>query len=126
MDLKNFLLTPKYKHERQRMSTKPQIKISVRSLIEFVLKSGNLSSGFFSISKMTDGTKGHQIVQKSRPEGYLSEVPITYTVENEEVDLEISGRIDGIIITENEVIIEEIKTTSRDLNDIQVEANLHY
>jgi DNA excision repair protein ERCC-2 len=110
----------------KEMPTKPLIKISVRNLIEYVLMGGNLSSGFISNTRMTDGIKGHQKIQKSRPEGYLFEVPVTFLVENEKIELEISGRIDGILINENETIIEEIKTTSRDLNDIDSDSNLSY
>lgn len=108
------------------MLTKPIIKISVRNLIEYVLKSGNLSSGFIGSTRMVDGIKGHQYVQKSRPEGYLYEVPVTFLVENEKISLEISGRIDGILKSENEIIIEEIKTTSYDLNYIDRDSNMGY
>lgn len=100
------------------MRKKPSIKISVQNLIEFVYQSGDIDVKFRSNSWITDGIKGHQVVQNSRPEGYRAEIPIELLVEREKFDLEINGRIDGLMITKEAVIIEEIKTTRRLLPEI--------
>lgn len=56
--------------------------VSVRSLGKFVFQAGELASGGFQRRDRTHlGTRGHQRVQRSRPEGYESEVEIAYQVE---------------------------------------------
>ena len=56
--------------------------VSVRSLVEFVLQAGDLTSGGFQRRDRAQlGTQGHKRVQRSRPEGYETEVEIAYRVE---------------------------------------------
>ncbi|MEM7347549.1 MAG: DEAD/DEAH box helicase, partial [Chloroflexota bacterium] len=95
----------------------PQIlKTSVRSLVEFVLKEGDLHTGGFQMrNRAVAGTWGHQHVQKGRPEGYEAEVSIKHLVETDQLHLEIFGRIDGIFAQEVPPIIDEIKTTTQPL-----------
>lgn len=106
------------------MVNKHVIKISVREIIEFVLKSGDLSSEYMGSSKAVEGTKTHKIIQKARPEEYTSEVPITYSIDLSDIYLEISGRIDGIYKYENRTVIDEIKSTSLALEYIEEDFNL--
>ena len=89
------------------------LKTSVRELIGFVLRSGDLVSGGFSrTDRMVAGTRGHQQVQNARPDDYQPEVHVSYLVEADEITLEISGRIDGLLAEENgTVVVDEIKTT---------------
>ena len=106
---------------------KTQIKTSVRELVGFVLRSGDLvSGGFASPSRLVEGTRGHQKLQKMRPAGYQSEVAVSYLVQTESVDLEISGRIDGLLIDGDQVLIEEIKTTSADLDEGTPDNPVHW
>ncbi len=57
-------------------------RISVRSLVEFVLQAGDLtSSGFQRRDRAQLGTLGHKRVQRSRPEEYETEVEIICQVE---------------------------------------------
>ena len=56
--------------------------LSVRSLVEFVLQGGDLTAGGFQKrDRAQQGTLGHRRVQRSRPEGYQSEVEVAYRVE---------------------------------------------
>ena len=56
--------------------------VSVRSLVEFVLQSGDITPGGFQRRDRAQlGTQGHKQVQRSRPEGYETEVEIAYRVE---------------------------------------------
>ena len=49
--------------------------VSVRSLVEFVLQAGDLTpGGFQKRDRAQAGTQGHKRVQRSRPEGYETEV----------------------------------------------------
>lgn len=95
------------------------LKTSVRELVGFVLRSGDLVAGGFSRpDRLVEGTRGHQKIQRARPTDYQAEVPISYLVETEEIALEISGRIDGLLVEGDVVLVEEIKTTEADLNAI--------
>lgn len=106
------------------MINKHVVKISVREIIEFVLKSGDLSSEYMGSSKAVEGTKAHRFIQKGRPEEYTSEVPITYSIDLKEISLEVSGRIDGIYKYEDRVVIDEIKSTSQALEYINEDYNI--
>ncbi len=102
--------------------------VAVRSLVEFVMMSGDISSvGFQMRDRAQAGIQGHMQVQASRPEGYRSEVEISWRVEGSEPPLEVCGRIDGLFAAEDPVIIEEIKTTTLSLDLISEDHNgLHW
>lgn len=102
------------------------IKVSVRNIVEFALKSGSIDSGFSGRNVAIEGTRGHRAVQKLRQqeqEEYLCEVPIAYEVREGNIILEISGRIDGFFMRDDIGIIEEIKTTERQLEAIDENFN---
>ncbi|HEU0291319.1 MAG TPA: ATP-dependent DNA helicase [Anaerolineales bacterium] len=114
-------------HVPQPEVSQPHI-VSVRSLVEFVLQSGDLTSGGFQRRDRAQlGTRGHQRVQRSRPEGYQIEVEIAYRVEGADPPVEVRGRIDGVYADQAPVIIEEIKTTTLSLHLVSEEHNqLHW
>jgi DNA excision repair protein ERCC-2 len=93
-------------------ASKPLHTISVRDLVEFVLRQGDLGGEreFVGSDRALVGIRGHQKIQRSRPTGYLTELPVEYRVETEEFTLQIRGRIDGLLITSQQVLLEEIKT----------------
>lgn len=95
-------------------------KIAVRSLIEFILKEGDLDFSFVGKNRGADGTKAHQIIQRAYNEKTQKEVFLSKTFRIEDQVIEVSGRIDGLIINEAEVIIDEIKSTTRELSSIDV------
>lgn len=102
------------------------LKLSVRDLVAFALRSGNLEKGgFASADRASEGVRGHQQVQQSRPPAYQSEVPISHLVETDGLALVISGRIDGLLIEDDQVLIEEIKTTYASLDELP-ENPLHW
>ena len=107
--------------------SKPHI-VSVRNLVEFVLQSGDLTiGGFQRRDRAQAGTRGHKQVQRSRPAGYQSEVEIAYRVEGADPPVEVRGRIDGLYAREEQVIIEEIKTSTLGPELINEEHNrLHW
>ncbi|NKB66243.1 MAG: ATP-dependent DNA helicase [Candidatus Latescibacteria bacterium] len=103
------------------------IKISVRHLVGFVLRSGSLGGGGFgSSNRLVEGTRGHQRIQKSRPEGYQIEVPVKHLVEVEGLGLEINGRIDGLMEDEGQIVVEEIKTTESELDSERPDNAAHW
>ena len=91
---------------------KPAYSVSVRALVEFVLRTGSLGGGrFTSPRRALEGTRGQQRLQKSRPAGYETEVALTHRVETPEIVLQVKGRIDGLLMGTNDALVEEIKTT---------------
>jgi DNA excision repair protein ERCC-2 len=102
--------------------------VSVRSMVEFVLQSGDITPGGFQRRDRAQlGTQGHRRVQRSRPSGYETEVEITFQVEGSDPPLELRGRIDGIYASQEPVIIEEIKTTTLSLELVGEQHNrLHW
>jgi DNA excision repair protein ERCC-2 len=91
---------------------KPIHTVPVRELVEFVLRRGDLGveRQFVGSDRARAGIRGHQKIQRSRPVGYETEIPVEYTVEAEEFTLLIRGRIDGLLVSPKEVWLEEIKT----------------
>ncbi|MHA1302637.1 MAG: ATP-dependent DNA helicase [Candidatus Heimdallarchaeaceae archaeon] len=100
------------------MTSSPTLVISVRSLVEYALRSGDIYIGFFKISRSIEGIKGHIKVQKSRGVGYNKEVQISHQIKRRGCVVTLRGRIDGVWHKENEVLIEEIKTTTQPLENI--------
>src|ERR1035438_1744111 len=93
-------------------ASKPGHTISVRDLVEFVLRLGDLGGAreFVGSDRAIAGIRGHQKIQRSRPTGYLTELPVEHRMETKEFTLQIRGRIDGLLITSGHVLVEEIKT----------------
>ena len=91
-----------------------QLKIAVRELVEYVLRSGDLVVEFLGASRPVEAIRAHQKIQSSRPPSYQPEVAISHEVETDRFRLSIGGRIDGVFAEPDGTIIEEIKTTSRD------------
>ena len=58
------------------------IKISVRNLVEFILRSGNLttSSGLKDPDAMQEGTRIHKKIQRKMKSGYQAEVALSIIV----------------------------------------------
>ncbi|WP_143187609.1 ATP-dependent DNA helicase [Desulfosporosinus lacus] len=116
------------------------IKISVRNLVEFVLRRGDLQPGSIGASRALEGIKAHQYIQKISGADYVPEVTLSYLYPNQETQdswvpksisenlcLEIKGRADGIIMKESGACIDEIKTTSLDLDLIDESfSDLHW
>ena len=89
------------------------MKIAVRELVEYGLRSGDLVSEFLGSSRPVEAIRAHQKIQNSRPDTYQPEVSISHQVETQQFRLNINGRIDGVNTEPDRTIIEEIKTTTR-------------
>ncbi|MCP4217364.1 MAG: ATP-dependent DNA helicase [bacterium] len=95
---------------------KRQVSISVRSLVEHSLRSGDLVLEFSGVGRAMDGIRAHRKIQEQRPPEYDSEVTLSHHVENADFTADINGRADGVYTFPDRVVIDEIKTTSRDLD----------
>lgn len=107
-------------------------KLSVRSLVEFVYRYGDLNSEYVSSSSAIEGTKIHKNIQKEyenehkeKEEEFLKEVPIKDTFSYKSLNIFLEGRIDGVISKDNYAEILEIKSTSRDILSIEIYNELH-
>jgi len=91
--------------------------------VEHLLRSGDLRADFFGSVSAIEGLRAHQQIQRSRPPGYLVEVPVSFTVEHAEFQLCVSGRIDGVLVEDSRTVIEEIKSTRRALEEMTQNPN---
>ena len=78
---------------------KYEIRISVRELVEFILRSGDIDNrrGTSPEKAMQEGSRLHRMIQRSMGEGYSAEVPLHYIYEAENYRVILDGRADGII-----------------------------
>lgn len=112
------------------MEQKKQVRISVRALVEFVLRSGDIDnrrSGAAQKDAMAAGTRIHKKIQKRMGGNYRAEVPLKYTALDEEEDIEllVEGRADGIFEEDGIVTIDEIKGVYMDLERLAEPAAVH-
>lgn len=109
------------------------IRISVRNLVEFILREGSIdnrkSSGTDKDTMLMGGRIHRKIQRRMGPE-YQAEVALKIQVPCSGFRLQIEGRADGIILKEGtsgekEVIVDEIKGVLRDLAFIEQPVNVH-
>ncbi len=93
-------------------------RISVRGLIEFIYRSGDIDQSFKSSTRQLEGQEVHRVIQNAFELGIDSEVSLTLTVVRGDLELEISGRADGVRLTDEPCVVE-IKSTRRNLDDIE-------
>lgn len=106
------------------------IRNSVRGVIEFVLRRGHLDDRYMGKNRALEGTIAHQKLQASNAtiyKNYEKEVKLEKEFYIDDIVLNIEGRADGIIIENDLVYIEEIKSTFKPLLFIEEDYNeLHW
>ena len=104
-----------------------EIHISVRGLVEFILRHGDIDNRHQggSDTAMQDGGRIHRMIQRRMGAEYQAEVPLKYTFCAENYSLVVEGRADGIIHKDGRIIIDEIKGTYRDLAGMREPGRLH-
>ena len=110
------------------MSEKQKIRISVRSLVEFILRSGDLDnrkSASADREAMQKGSRLHRKIQKQMGASYRAEVPLSIEKEYEDFFLVVEGRADGIIEEPELVVIDEIKGVYMELNYLEKPILVH-
>lgn len=91
---------------------KPIFRISVRNLVEFILRSGDLDNrrGTMDKEAMLKGSRLHRKIQKLMGSNYQPEVSLKKETEYEDLIIQVEGRADGILTEdEHHVTIDEIK-----------------
>ncbi|MDY3775455.1 MAG: helicase C-terminal domain-containing protein [Eubacterium sp.] len=116
------------------MAKSKELKISVRNLVEFIYRGGDINStglGTRNPEAMQLGSKIHKKIQKSMGIGYRSEVPLfTYVTlaskENgEPFTLKVEGRADGIFQDDSEILVDEIKGVYLDIHQLKEPLLVH-
>ena len=100
------------------------VHTSVREICEFLFREGHVYSGGVDITEkaMQRGAEIHREIQhkkKKENKNYKSEVRIECTEEIDGFEYEISGVMDGIIENGDATVIDEFKTTAKDIDDIE-------
>ncbi|WP_026891665.1 ATP-dependent DNA helicase [Lacrimispora aerotolerans] len=101
------------------MSDNKIIKISVRNLVEYVLRSGDIDNRRTSAAEkmaMQEGSRIHRKIQRRMGPDYRPEVSLKHTVDQDQFQILIEGRADGIIEKPEGVTIDEIKGMYMDLS----------
>lgn len=109
------------------MSESIQFKESVRGIVEYVLKGGSLDDRFVSRRRALEGTIAHGKLQRDNEkvyQDYEKEVILKHEFLVNNISLIVEGRADGIIKENGKIIIEEIKSTYKDLSYINFDYNL--
>lgn len=94
-------------------------KIAVRSLVEFILRSGSIDEGKSSNHTAQEGARIHRKLQKAAGEDYQKEVWLKKQLSIAGIDVQIEGRADGIYIEDNLTIIDEIKTSETPIEELE-------
>ena len=100
--------------------------VSVRELVEFVLREGDIDNRTHvnAETAMQAGGRIHRMMQKKRGPSYHAEVPLSYTIHSRKYDLTIEGRADGIVEGDI-VLIDEIKGTYKNLEHLDDPVAVH-
>ena len=109
------------------MSESIQFKESVRGIVEYVLKGGSLDDRFVSRRRVLEGTIAHGKLQRDNEkvyQDYEKAVILKHEFLVNNISLIVEGRADGIIKENGKIIIEEIKSTYKDLSYINFDYNL--
>ena len=106
----------------------PVIRISVRNLVEFILREGdidNRTGGGQDPENMQMGSRIHRKIQRQMGSDYQAEVPLKTEIVCDGFTLKIEGRADGLIHTKEQVMVDEIKGVLRELDRVQEPAGIH-
>ena len=106
---------------------KPIVRISVRNLVEFILRNGDLVSGSSASDKeaMLKGSRLHRKIQKQMGSHYQPEVSLKKDTEYDDLILRVEGRADGIFSQDDRFCIDEIKGVYKNLELMEEPVPVH-
>ena len=104
-----------------------QEHISVRTLVEFLMRSGDIDNRHAAQSEnaMQAGSRMHREIQRSMGPEYRAEVSLSHIVSLGSYELVIEGRADGIFMQDGAATVDEIKGTYRNLRGIRQPVPVH-
>lgn len=108
------------------------VKISVRTLVEFILRCGDINVGGRGVrdtEAMQKGSKIHRKIQNSMGGDYKAEVALVQEIPMERegiaFTLVVEGRADGIFTREERTVIDEIKGMYLDVLKLEEPFMIH-
>ena len=104
------------------------LSISVRELVEFIMRSGdidNRSTSQVGIEAMLEGSRLHKWIQDSMDDNYHPEVSMKTIWDATDYSITVEGRADGVIIDDGRYIIDEIKTMYASLEKMSKPLTVH-
>lgn len=114
-----------------------QVKISVRNLVEFIMRSGDIDNsggGVSDVNACQEGSRLHRKIQKSMGANYRAEVSLSISIPissgKDTFDLCVEGRADGILDRgdtkdEPRYMVDEIKGVYRELESLKEPVGVH-
>ncbi len=105
-----------------------RIRISVRNLVEFIFRSGDIDNRIgkgVQKEAMQEGHRMHRKIQGRMGIEYRAEVPLKLEVPQEQYVLALEGRADGIIANAEGVTIDEIKCMYTDVTRFEEPIFVH-
>ena len=71
--------------------TQKEVKISIRNLVELILRSGDIDNRYVGTNKAleraSEGTRLHQKIQKDGGENYQAEIQLKYSIDYEDFSI---------------------------------------
>lgn len=114
---------------KEAAEQKMEIRISVRNLVEFVLRAGSIDNRKAAAPEnaMQEGGRIHRMIQRRMGADYHAEVALRYPYDTEKYTIIIEGRADGIIEDnlQTPVTVDEIKGTYQELHKIKEAYAVH-
>ena len=105
-----------------------RIRISVRNLVEFIFRSGDIDNRIGKGAQkeaMQEGSRIHRKIQGRMGMEYRAEVPLKLEVPQEQYVLALEGRADGIITNADGVTVDEIKCMYTDVTRFEEPIFVH-
>ena len=105
-----------------------RIRISVRNLVEFIFRSGDIDNRIGKGAQkeaMQEGSRMHRKIQGRMGMEYRAEVPLKLEVLQEQYVLALEGRADGIITNADGVTVDEIKCMYTDVTRFEEPIFVH-
>lgn len=105
----------------QDKESRRKIRISVRNLVEFIFRRGDIDNRIgkgMQKEAMQEGSRMHRKIQKRMGSFYISEVSLVHEIDFGNYLISVEGRADGILMPEQEeeqVIVDEIKCMYSDV-----------
>ena len=117
------------KNTEEMTENRECVRISVRALVEFLLRSGDIDDrigGALEKDAMQLGSRLHRKIQRRMGAGYSAEEALSCTLPCADFMLRVEGRADGIIREkEKKYTIDEIKGVMRSLERISESVPVH-
>ena len=114
---------------------KTELSISVRNLVEFVLREGDIDNRRTASPEnaMQEGGRIHRKIQRRMGSEYQAEVALKYLYETDSYTIVVEGRADGIITGTGPgregvrplITVDEIKGTYRELQKLKAAVPVH-